>query len=91
MRRRSFLALASGLFAPMPEPLRAYSFVGGWRGAAYWRGALDELLSGFGREGLLVAPRNLIAVRTGPNAFHVMTLERQFWNDSLGIPFKGRA
>jgi hypothetical protein len=28
--RRSFLALASGLLVPEPEPVRAYSFVGGW-------------------------------------------------------------
>jgi hypothetical protein len=29
MNRRSFLALAPGLL--VPEPVRAYSFVGGWR------------------------------------------------------------
>jgi hypothetical protein len=32
MNRRGFLALASGLLAPVPEPVRAYSFVGGWHG-----------------------------------------------------------
>jgi hypothetical protein len=33
MNRRSFLALASGLLAPVPEPIRAYAFApaGGWR------------------------------------------------------------
>ncbi len=29
MNRRHFLALASGLL--VPEPVRAYSFVGGWK------------------------------------------------------------
>jgi hypothetical protein len=32
VKRRSFLALASGLLVVAPEPVRAYSFVGGWRG-----------------------------------------------------------
>ncbi len=31
MKRRSFLALASGLLVPDYEPVRAYSFIGGWR------------------------------------------------------------
>jgi hypothetical protein len=33
VRRRSFLALASGLLVVAPEPVRAYSFVGGWNAA----------------------------------------------------------
>jgi hypothetical protein len=28
--RRSFIALASGLLVPEVEPVRAYSFIGGW-------------------------------------------------------------
>lgn len=30
MNRRSFIKLASGLLAAVHEPVRAYSFVGGW-------------------------------------------------------------
>jgi hypothetical protein len=30
MKRRDFLALASGLLLPVPERVREYSFVGGW-------------------------------------------------------------
>jgi hypothetical protein len=35
LSRRNFLALASGLLVPAPvEPVRAYSFVGGWNASA---------------------------------------------------------
>ncbi len=40
--RRNFLALASGLLVPMPEPVRrAYSFApaGGWVSGLSWIGA----------------------------------------------------
>lgn len=30
LSRRTFLTLASGLLVPAPEPVRAYSFAGGW-------------------------------------------------------------
>ncbi len=31
MNRRSFMQLVSGLLIPTQEPVRAYSFVGGWQ------------------------------------------------------------
>jgi hypothetical protein len=32
LSRRQLFQVASGLLVPMPEPARAYSFVGGWHG-----------------------------------------------------------
>jgi hypothetical protein len=43
VNRRSFLALASGLLVVAPEPVRAYSFIGGWREHVDHRFILDAV------------------------------------------------
>jgi len=56
MNRRSFLALASGLL--VPEPVRAYSFVGGWNGsiADEWRRIVERQITDFRKRGWLSEP-----------------------------------
>lgn len=68
MNRRSFLALASGLLVPVPEPVRSYFFapMGGWAAAdeetdeqlrARVRRKLEELLVGGGSVSDAIRPR----------------------------------
>ena len=95
MNRRSFLALASGILVRAPEPVRAYSFVGGWKhrremlamlpGVRSLDHEVDEVLAQIRAAGMepLVLPRN-VTVEFCPDPFDHRPLR------IVRVPYLGR-